>query len=243
MAEKRPIAPPPPPEHPPLSPAARIASGAVRDAATAAARRSSPVTRATLWSLVMTVLCLAVAGWLFVREPVYRLLPPQGREDAGGRLAPREDANNCLRRVEQTLRRPTAVLESQGRRTDRGNDPGLYAISPQPSAEGPKGAWPADLDVRRFLYNATDEEGRPTVDPRMRSRTPWEASILDTTGLGGTPRLYISAMPTLLGLTPPDVPGEVAQGFVDCMQQAGYRVVDAAPETWTDWVERAALFF
>jgi hypothetical protein len=93
------------------------------------------------------------------------------------------------------------------------------------SRHGPSGDWPAELDVRRFLRH-----GAEGVLSSEDSGVNLNAYILDTFGMGGSQRMFITTHNDRGG----HIPDEVAESFMRCMLKVGY-AVQKAERDWKSW--------
>lgn len=167
------------------------------------------------WSGVL-ILVAVVVYIAFFAPPSYRLVQPDGREAQRGRGAPRLDANECIRSTVQSLRKVTPIASGKARGIEFSAESGK--LEGTVSKNGPPGEWPAELDVRRFL-----RRGAEGVPSREDSDVGINAVIVDTFGMGGSQRMFITTHNDR-GVHFPD---EVAESFMRCMLKRDYTVQKA----------------
>ena len=181
------------------------------------------------WPGVLVFATVVIAGIYIVltRLPLYRLVQPDGREAEHGRHAPRLDANECIRSAMQLPQKfaPITSGEVGGREFTRE----FRKLEGTTSRYGPSGDWPAALDVRRFLLRGA--KGVPSSDD---SGELFNAFIADTSGLGGSQRMYVITHAS----RDEGIPDEVAESFMRCMLKRGYTVqkMDLDWSSWRQWV-------
>jgi len=179
------------------------------------------------WSGIFTFIAVAafVVYLLATTEPTYQLVQPDAREKVRGRMAPRLDANECIQKGVQANRvvKPIASRKIGGVEVSVESGSLVGPVSKR----GPRGAWPAELDVRRFLQSGI--EGVPRGDT---SGTVLDAVIVDTFGTpGGGQKLYITTQPRHDGA----IPDAVAETFMTCMLERGY-TVQKMKRDWKSWL-------
>lgn len=177
------------------------------------------------WSGILVFAAVVIVGIYIVLTtlPPYRLVQPDGSEALRGRHAPRLEANECIRSAVQLLQKVTPITSGKA---------GGFEISMEfgkmegtVSRHGPSGDWPRALDVRRFLRRGA--KGVPTGED---SGELFNAVIVDTFGMGGSQRMFITTQTGRGG----HVPDEVAESFMRCMLKRGY-VVQKMDLDWTSW--------
>ena len=177
------------------------------------------------WSGVLVFVAVAIFGIYIALTtlPPYQLVQPDGREAQRGRAAPRLEANECIRSAVQLLQKVTPITSGKA---------GGFEISMEfgkmegtVSRHGPSGDWPRALDVRRFL-----RRGAKGVPSGEDSGELLNAVIVDTFGMGGSQRMFITTHTGRGG----HFPDEVAESFMRCMLKRGYTVQKMELD-WTSW--------
>ncbi len=177
------------------------------------------------WSGVLVFAAVVIVGIYIVLTtlPPYRLVQPDGREAQRGRGAPRLDANECIRSAVQLLQKVTPITSGKAGGFEITMEFGK--LEGTVSRHGPSGDWPAALDVRRFL-----RRGAKGVPSGEDSGELFNAVIVDTFGLGGSQRMFITTHTGRGG----HFPDELAESFMGCMLKHGYTVQKMHLD-WTSW--------